>query len=138
MLASPAPAAPSAGSGAGGTGEDAAARVRDELEQLKARFAQAEEKQREGLLLEAEDLLIHVCGQGRYDSLVTELKEIGADDAALEEEKRELYRSGQASNRLARWKSESPLLKDIRLRREKVADRRENLKRRVAGIAYRQ
>src|SRR5436190_21534483 len=49
--------------------DDKAARVEEQLEQFKARFAAANARNLRSFIIEAEDLLIHVIGQARYDSL---------------------------------------------------------------------
>jgi hypothetical protein len=125
MLAPPTPATPSAGSSTGGAGEDAAARVREELEQFKSRFAQAAPKELRGILVEAEDLLVHVCGQQRYDALLA-----GAEQVIEQiEECRERAKQRRIPNLRATEPEWARLAKEAGVGDE--------LKRRVAGIQYR-
>jgi hypothetical protein len=97
-------------------GDDAAARVREELEQFKKRFADAADKEDEeelsSLLIEGEDLLTHVCGPQRYEDFKRAVAEI------------------PPRQRLTRWLVDHGKV----LARSQAF---ESLKRRVAGIAYR-
>lgn len=50
------------------------------MEQFKARFAEAAARENvdelKGLLIEGEDLLVHVCGQQRYEEIKRAAEEI--------------------------------------------------------------
>jgi hypothetical protein len=93
--------------------DDSAARVREELEQFKTRFDQADANaQLLELLIAAEDLLVHVCGQQRFESLKHDAENLPP---------------GKRNPWFKNWSQEEQDRKDAV----------QILKKRIAGIAYR-
>jgi hypothetical protein len=104
---------------------DSAAKLLEELEQFRGRFAQADPKDLRGVLFEFEDLLIHVCGQSRFDALRAEAERVL--------EQLEECRQKAKQRRIPDlWATEPEWV-----RLAKAAGVGDELKRRVAGIQYR-
>ena len=113
-----------ASSATGSTG-NSDAQVREELELFKSRFARTSPHELRGMLVEAEDLLTHVCGRHRYASLLAEA-ETAFEDGSW-------YRL-HADLMDGQW----PELKPGSGYRQRANDAGDDLKKRVAGIKHRQ
>jgi hypothetical protein len=97
--------------------DENAVRVREQLAQFKTSFANAEPHQLEALLNAAEDLLLFICGEDRYNSFLSHDSNIrrcleGANDR------------GQSYSERREW-------------RKLVEERCAELKQRIAGVEYR-
>ena len=114
--------------------------LREQLCEWKTRYSAIDlktsgaEQQAYSLLMEAEDLLIHVVGQSRYDSLIQQARE--AID--LEAERLRLYKEFQQAGGKRTFFGHTYGPRPAHEEASEMADRAvENLKRRVAGIEFR-
>lgn len=95
--------------------EENTARVKEQLNQFKSRFAKVAPQEMRTVLIEAEDLLCFVCGRERYKSF------LGAAGDVLTEEK---YANVPSGGKMKWWADH--LVKDS-----------QELRTRIAGIEYR-
>jgi hypothetical protein len=105
--------------------EEKSARIREQLEQFKARFAKTSNTRKmRSLLSEGEDLLTHVCGEERYNSFIQDANEAVDGEEECRQRRNETGMSFLSTRAWDEWD-----------RKARNAGR--DLKKRIAGIEYR-